>query len=58
MKILNKQWFPENKGKASSIIFIGYAVGGVIFGEVATNYINPSDLSPDKSYYDDAKDEK
>lgn len=52
------QWFPEQKGKATAIIFVGFGLGSLIFPEFATYYINPSNLSPDKPFSEDYPDEK
>ena len=52
------KWFPESKGKVSAFVFLGMGISSVIFPELATYYINPENLSPDKPYSDDFLEEK
>ncbi len=52
------KWFPDAKGKVSAFIFVGMGISSVIFPELATYYINPSNLSPDRSYSEKFQDEK
>ena len=44
------KWFPNSKGSANSAILFGYGIGGIIFNQIQTQFINPNNYSPDKSY--------
>lgn len=41
------KWWKESSGKASACVIFGLGVGGFIYPEFVTNYINPNNLSPD-----------
>ncbi len=38
--------------------FVGFAIGGAVFPEMATFYINPDNLKPDRPYSTEFPDEK
>jgi len=52
------KWWGKAKGKSTAIMVIGFSIGGFVFPEFVTNYINPDNLSPDKPYSDDHPNEK
>lgn len=47
--IAAQKWFPRNKGLLTGIIVAGFGFGGLIFTPLQTLYLNPDNLSVDRS---------
>ena len=58
MNFFFKKWWVKSKGKSTALVVTGFSVGGFIFAEFVTNFINPDNVSPDKPYSVDEPDEK
>lgn len=49
--IAAQKWFPSNKGIFTGIIVAGFGLGGLIFTNLQTLYLNPDNIPADSSGY-------
>ncbi|PVD31760.1 hypothetical protein C0Q70_07178 [Pomacea canaliculata] len=47
------KWFPEHRGLVGGIVFSGFGCGPIVFNQVITLYLNPSNLPPTQKGQDD-----
>ncbi len=43
------RWLPERSDIAIGVIFSGFGLSSLLFGKIATQYVNPHDISVDES---------
>ncbi|XP_076447514.1 apicoplast pyruvate carrier 1-like [Babylonia areolata] len=47
------QWVPQRRGLIVGVVLMGYGVGGVVWNQVTTLFINPHNLEPDLTVGED-----
>ena len=51
---IGMRWFPNQKGMAMGVVVGGFGGGAFIFNQIQTAILNPTNVSTDGEYFEDA----